>query len=59
MNQDGKAIHLSGFKGKSVLVTFIYTRCPFPTLCPLLSNEFAAIRRELLKTPDVYRKPIS
>jgi protein SCO1 len=56
MNQDGKAIRLSEFKGKSVLVTFIYTRCPFPTFCPLLSNEFAAIRRELIKTPDVYKK---
>jgi protein SCO1/2 len=56
LNQDGKKIHLGGFKGKSVLITFIYTRCPFPTFCPLLSNEFASIHRELQKTPGDYKK---
>ena len=56
VNQDGKTIHLSNFKGKTVLVTFIYTRCPFPTFCPLLSSEFASIQRELFKTPELYQK---
>jgi protein SCO1/2 len=56
VNQDGKTIHLSNFKGKIVLVTFIYTRCPFPTFCPLLSSEFASIQRELFKTPELYQK---
>jgi protein SCO1/2 len=56
INQDGKTIHLSEFKGKSVLITFIYTRCPFPTFCPLLSNEFASIQRGLLKTPENYKR---
>jgi protein SCO1/2 len=56
VNQDGKTIHLSNFKGKTVLVTFIYTRCPFPTFCPLLSSEFASIQRELSKSPELYQK---
>ncbi|HWE50997.1 MAG TPA: SCO family protein [Bryobacteraceae bacterium] len=56
VNQDGKKIHLGAFKGKAVLITFIYTRCPFPTFCPLLSNEFASLHRELLKTPGDYKK---
>ena len=56
INQDGKAIHLSDFKGKVLLVTFIYTRCPFPDFCPLLTSEFASIQRELFKTPDTYKK---
>ncbi len=56
VNQDGKTIHLSNFKGKAVLVTFIYTRCPFPTFCPMLTSEFASIQKELLKTPDFYKK---
>jgi protein SCO1/2 len=56
INQDGKSIHLSQFKGKAVLLTFIYTRCPFADFCPLLSHEFAALDRELLKTPGDYKR---
>jgi hypothetical protein len=33
-NQDGRPIHLAQFKGKALLVTFIYTRCPLPELLP-------------------------
>jgi protein SCO1/2 len=55
VNQDGKIIHLGDFKGKAVLITFIYTRCPFPTFCPLLSSELASIQRELAKTPELYK----
>src|ERR1700683_3013960 len=43
VNQDGKQIHLSSFKGHPLLVTFIYTRCPFPDYCPLVSQHFAKI----------------
>jgi protein SCO1 len=56
INQEGKTIHLSDFKGKAVLLTFIYTRCPFPDFCPLLSHEFAALDRELKKTPGDYAR---
>src|ERR1700758_2348134 len=33
-NQGGRTLHLAEFRGKAVLITFIYTRCPFPTFCP-------------------------
>ena len=56
INQDGKTIHLSDFKGKAVLITFIYTRCPFADFCPLISHEFAALDRELAKTPGDYER---
>ena len=55
-NQDGKQIRLGDFKGKAVLITFIYTRCPFPTFCPLISSNFAAIQKELAKNPEDYAK---
>ena len=55
-NQDGKAVHLADFRGKAVLVTFVYTRCPFATFCPLTSSKFAAIQKELAKTPGDYEK---
>lgn len=56
VNQDGKTLHLADLKGKAVLLTFIYTRCPFPTFCPLISSEFAEIHNSLAQTPAVYRK---
>jgi protein SCO1/2 len=42
-NQDGKRIHLSAYRGHVLLITFIYTRCPFPNYCPLVSRDFAQI----------------
>lgn len=56
VNQDGKRIHLSQFRGSSVLLTFIYTRCPLPDYCPLMSHNFAQIEKTLAQTPDVYGK---
>ena len=44
--QDGKRIHLSQYKGTVLALTFIYTRCPQPDQCTLMSNNFAAIDRE-------------
>lgn len=43
VNQDGKPLRMNSFKGKVTLVTFIYTRCPFPDYCPLVSNNFARV----------------
>ncbi len=43
INQDGKRIRLSAFRGHVLLLTFIYTRCPFPNYCPLVSKNFAQI----------------
>lgn len=56
MNQDGKSFHLGDFKGKAVLITFIYTRCPMPTFCPRLSSQFAKIQDDLQKTPLDFAK---
>ena len=55
-NQDGKTIRLSDFRGKTVLLTFIYTRCPLPNFCPRLSSLFAAVERELIKDPKEYAR---
>jgi protein SCO1/2 len=55
-NQDGQTLHLRQFKGKAVLVTFIYTRCPLPTFCPLISSEFAAIQNQLQAAPSDFAR---
>ena len=46
-NQDGKHISLHEFRGKVLMVTFIYTRCPFPDFCPRMSSNFAEIYQHL------------
>lgn len=46
-NQDGKKISLRQFRGKVLLITFIYTRCPFPDFCPRMSSNFAEIYKQL------------
>lgn len=55
-NQDGRAIHLGQFHGKTLLLTFIYTRCPLPNFCPLVTHNFAVIDRQLAANPALYAK---
>jgi protein SCO1 len=56
LNQDGKRIHLAQYRGKTLLLTFVYTRCPQPDQCTLMSNNFAAIDLALQKQPETYDK---
>src|ERR1017187_6349439 len=56
VNQAGKPIHLDQFRGKPLLLTFIYTRCPLPNFCPLMRNNFAAVLRQLHKNPAAFEK---
>jgi protein SCO1 len=54
-NQDGRLIHLDQYRGKEVLITFIYTRCPLPNFCPLVTHNFATIEKQLAGDPKLYR----
>jgi protein SCO1/2 len=56
INQDGKPIRIHDYRGKALVLTFIYTRCPMPDQCALMSNNFAAIDQELQKQPELYGK---
>ncbi|MBO0722204.1 MAG: SCO family protein [Blastocatellia bacterium] len=56
VNQDGRKIHFKQYRGQSLLVTFIYTRCPLPDYCPLMSQNFAQIQKELAKNPSLKDK---
>ncbi|HSH93358.1 MAG TPA: SCO family protein, partial [Roseimicrobium sp.] len=39
-NELGRAFTLKEFEGKALAITFIFTRCPFPTFCPLMNENF-------------------
>ena len=52
-NQDGKRISLGQYRGKVLLITFIYTRCPFPDFCPRMSHNFAEVYKQLGSNPSL------
>ncbi|MFY9947418.1 MAG: SCO family protein [Candidatus Sulfotelmatobacter sp.] len=56
VNQNGKSISLQQYRGQTLLLTLIYTRCPFPDFCPRVSHEFAAIDQQIRADPDRYGK---
>ena len=55
-NQDGHVIRVNQFRGKRLLVTFIYTRCPLPNFCPLVTRNFAVIEKQLSASPQLRGK---
>ena len=51
VDQDGKPRHFGAFKGSPVVMTFIYTRCPLPTFCPLMDRHFVTLQKSLKADP--------
>ncbi len=51
VDQDGRERSLSDWRGKTTVVTFIYTRCPVPDFCPLMDRNFAAVQAALKGDP--------
>jgi protein SCO1/2 len=56
INQDGKPIHFAQYKGRALLLTFIYTRCPLPDYCPLMTSHFAEVNKTLKADAALYAK---
>lgn len=44
-DQDGRSVRLSDFQ-KPMLVSFVYTRCPLPEVCPRLAANSAYLHRK-------------
>jgi protein SCO1/2 len=49
VDQDGKPLRLSDYRGKAVALTFVFTRCPLPDYCPLVMEKFQAADSLLVK----------
>jgi protein SCO1/2 len=56
MNQSGQRIRIADYRGKALLVTFFYTRCPLNDYCPRMNGNFAALDKSLAQNPELYRK---
>jgi protein SCO1/2 len=46
-DQTGRAVRLSALRGEPVAVTFVYTRCPIATACPMTMTKFAKLNAAL------------
>ena len=52
VNQDGETIQAADWEGTTLLLTFIYTRCPLPDFCPRLSRHFQNLQPRLIDRFD-------
>ena len=48
VDQNGRDFDLEETRGKTLVITFFFTRCPFPKMCPLLADKFSAVQKQLL-----------
>lgn len=53
VDQDGRKRHFADFKGSPVAITFIYTKCPLPTFCPLMDRHFASLQKSIKSDPSL------
>lgn len=44
----GKPHGLTDWRGRLLVVTFTYTRCPLPDFCPRMDRHLAAVQRDVL-----------
>jgi len=51
VDQQGRGFDFGDFRGKSVVLAFIYTRCPDPRECPLISSNFHALQTRFANGP--------
>lgn len=47
VDQTDRRRSFSEWKGSMTLLTFIYTRCPLPTFCPLMDQNFATLQNAI------------
>ena len=51
VDQEGRTRTFSDWRGRSLAVTFVYTRCPLPDFCPLMDRRFADVQRAIHADP--------
>ena len=54
VNQDDEPFYFHEFEGRAIAMTFIFTRCPVPDFCPLMSERFQTIQERAAEHPDLH-----
>lgn len=49
-DQDGRSLTLADLLGRPIAMTFIFTRCPNPQMCPLITTAMGRLQNQLEKT---------
>lgn len=57
-DESGRPFNLAGNSDRAVALTFFFTRCPFPKMCPLLSSKFAEAQKLLAADPITPKNPL-
>jgi protein SCO1/2 len=47
-NEFGQRVQLSQYRGKALVLAFLFTRCPLPMYCPLTTRKLAETQEALL-----------
>ncbi len=45
LDQEGRAVPGSRFRGKQIVLNFIFTRCPIATMCPAATERMAQLQK--------------
>ena len=45
-DQDGAVVDARRFRGREIVLNFIYTRCPIATMCPAATEHMVAVQRQ-------------
>jgi protein SCO1/2 len=51
-NQNGQKVSLDEFRGKGVIISFLYTRCPYPDKCPMIGKKLTDLASLIEKTGE-------
>lgn len=51
VNQDNQPITLRALRGKVLVLTFFFTRCPLPNFCPLMNMNMSKIAKQQSQNP--------
>ena len=56
VDQAGRPVTRETFRGKVVVATFFFTRCPLPDYCPRMNGNLGRIERAVVADPSLARK---
>ena len=45
LDQEGRAVSMNRFRGKQIVVNFIFSRCPIATMCPAATQRMMALQK--------------
>ncbi len=57
VDEDGRQRRFADIRdGRAMALTFMYTKCPMPTYCPMMDRNFVAVQKQLKARPGLRDK---